>query len=234
MEGVLDESFDRIVNCPLCRGSLECFCRRSFRRGDSGESYFFKFYCDRRTEAEGCSYEIDRCPLCDGTGTALARVTDSSRNCTVCGGAGSVETTVKLEIGARRERARCSACGGSGKNAHQLLEIRTFASTPESCYFSLDDGPRYSVSQHANSVTVDLEGAAKVFFAKWQPASQSTYLRERREKEKKEAKERTRQEEVRQQELRQRYIREGLCLACGNALGLLDKVSGRQAHKHCS
>jgi hypothetical protein len=39
---------------------------------------------------------------------------------------------------------------------------------------------------------------------------------------------------VRQQELRQRYIREGLCLACGNALGLLDKVSGRQAHKHCS
>src|SRR5450759_2327188 len=148
----MDENFDRIVNCPLCRGSLECFCRRSTARGDSGESYFFKSYCDRRGEQEGSNYQTDRCPLCDGTGTALARVTDSTKNCTVCSGAGSVETTVKLDIGARRERAHCSACGGSGKKAYQLIEIKTFASAPESCYFSFDGGPRCTVSQHANSV----------------------------------------------------------------------------------
>jgi hypothetical protein len=230
----MDENFDRIVNCPLCRGSLKCFCCRSTPPNGMGGSNFFKSYHDQAGQGEHSNYQEEKCPLCDDTGTAQARVTDSIKTCTVCGGTGSVETTVKLDIGSRRERSRCSACGGSGKIAHQLIEIKTFAPAPESCYFSFDKGPRYSVSQKANSVAIDLEGAAKTFFAKWQPASQSTYLRERRDKERKQAEERARQEALKQQEVKQRLINEGRCLTCGKALGFMDKMSSRQIHKECS
>jgi hypothetical protein len=154
-------------------------------------------------------------------------------DCKACSGAGSVETTVKLDIGSRKERKQCSACGGSGKRNQQRIEIQGFQSVRETCYIRFD-GKHYSLSHHDNFVAIDLEGEAMSFFAKWQPASQSTYLRERRAKEKKQTEERARQEELRQQELTQRRINEGLCLTCGKGLGFMDKMSGRQIHKHCS
>jgi hypothetical protein len=174
-----------------------------------------------------------KCPLCDGTGTALARVIDIIANCSACGGTGSVETTIKLEIGARREKRQCSACGGSGKRTEQRINIRTFQSAFQTCYFYFDDGKQHSISDRSHFTTIDLEGAAQAFFAKWQPAAQSTYLRERRERERKQAEERARQEEINKQELKQRRIREGVCANCGETLGVLDKISGRQAHKRC-
>ncbi len=36
------------------------------------------------------------------------------------------------------------------------------------------------------------------------------------------------------EELKQRRINEGLCVTCGKALGFMDKMSSRQAHKQCS
>jgi excinuclease UvrABC ATPase subunit len=160
-------------------------------------------------------------------------VIDAATNCVACGGSGFVETTVKLEVGARREKRQCSTCGGSGNKTQQRIELRTFKAATETCFIYFEDR-RHDIWEHSRDVVIDLEGAAKTFFAKWQPASQSTYLRERCEKERRQAEERARQEELRQQELKQRRIREALCLTCGRALGFMDKMSGRQIHKDCS
>ena len=68
-----------------------------------------------------------------------------------------------------------------------------------------------------------------------------SYAHSKCAKERRKEEERRREEEERklaarrEEEERQRQyrIREGLCFACGRALGFLDKAAGRQRHKQC-
>jgi len=119
----MDEDFDRIVNCPLCGGSLECDHYDWATEWNSSKAYTN----GPREKSTAYSYQRVKCPLCDGTGTALARLTEATTNCSGCGGVGSVEMTVKLDVGARREKKQCAACGGNGKRNQQRIEIQTFA-----------------------------------------------------------------------------------------------------------
>lgn len=65
----MDETFDRIVNCPLCGGTLTCFIYDW-----SSEFNWDKAYTNRRNEGEGYRWRIVDCPLCAGEGTAFARL----------------------------------------------------------------------------------------------------------------------------------------------------------------
>ncbi len=225
------KDFDRVVNCPLCCGTLECF-----HYSWATELNWSKAYTNQKEYADNPAYSYSRvrCPLCDGTGTVLARLTNASTGCRACGGAGAIETTVKLDIGVRREKRECGTCGGSGKRTQQRIEIQTFAPAPQTYYFHFDDGQQHSIHAQWSSVTIDLEGAAKEFFAKWHPASESTYVRERRERERQKAEqEEAKQRELQATELQQRRIREGLCTRCGGSLGFMDRLAGRESHKRC-
>ena len=234
MEGILDETFDRIVNCPLCGGSLECWYYKYVTDVNWSEAYI-NVRNDHGEVEDRYTWRKVTCPLCDGTGTALARITATTGSCKKCGGRGSVETTVRLDVGARKESVQCSACQGKGTLTQEQIEIQTFKNAGKSCYIYL---PEFH-SIDGGHTTFDLEGGAKTFFSKWQPASQSAYLRERRESARQEAQPTKQQEELRIQdekkkrELVEDRIRQGLCVTCGGALGFFDQMSGRKYHKRC-
>jgi hypothetical protein len=232
----LDDTFDRIVNCPLCGGTLECW--HLTYESNVG---LFKYYKNVRNGDHGedewrYSWQRETCPLCDGTGTALARVIAVVDKCKECGGRGSVETITRLEVGVRRENVQCFICEGKGELAQERIEIQPFNNPRKSCHIDL--GGSHFIRD--GRFILDLEGEVKKFFSKWQPASQSEYVRERREKAR-QAAERAKQqaqlkkqEEKKKQELVQDRKRQRLCVACGGALGLLDQMSGRERHKRCT
>jgi hypothetical protein len=232
----MTEKYDRLVNCPLCKGSLQCF--KCYWVGAFQTSTYYTD--DQRYQGEAYSYSRVACPLCDGTGTALARVTEARINCPECHGAGTVGAVVRLEVGARKERSRCFTCGGSGQISQQRIEIETHHAAVLECSFFFGDKqyriekPYFSGS-NASHVTVELIGPAKEFFAKWQPLSQSPYVREKREKQRQELARKASEEseQAKQLQLTRFRMGEGLCLDCGLALGFLDKVAGREKHKRC-
>ncbi len=235
MDGILDQSFDRIVNCPLCGASLQCWYYRHENNVGWTEAYTNLREGDHGEDEWRYRWQKVACPACDGTGTALGRVVAPTEKCKRCDGRGSVETAVWLDVGARKDNVPCTACAGKGTTARERIEILTLKDPGKSCYIHL---PEFN-SLSAGRITFDLDGAAKTLFAKWQPASQSTYLRERRERERKVAEgakqqeELRRQEEVKKRELVQERMRQGLCLTCGGPLGFLDEMTGRKFHKRC-
>jgi hypothetical protein len=132
-----DKQYDRIVNCPTCEGSGECWmdwrvtgdghvlAPTPQRRADiermmddnfnyiRPESYFHVDSFDT-----SYSYKRAACPHCEETGTAYGwfeTVPEAEARCQSCSGAGVVLQTVKAEIGVHRMQVRCAGCAGIGR-----------------------------------------------------------------------------------------------------------------------
>ena len=158
----MDETFDRIVNCPLCGGTLTCFIYDW-----SSEFNWDKAYTNRRNEGEGYRWRIVDCPLCAGEGTAFARLLpDQEVGCSDCRGSGSVQRVIELDVGARKEAYPCTSCRGLGNRTRRRIEIKTHSSAREKVYFYIGDNI-HSLSKGQATTQIDLEGAAELFFAKW-------------------------------------------------------------------
>ena len=132
-----DEWYDHIVNCPTCEGTGECWM---YHR-DSSDGINIKDIPERRVDIEkkmdenfkyirpesyyyvdsfgtNYSYKKDRCPHCNGAGTAYARfdtVPESKASCQPCSGRGVITQTVKAEVGVNKVQVQCPSCAGSGQ-----------------------------------------------------------------------------------------------------------------------
>lgn len=130
------ERYDRIVNCPTCEGSGECWMdhrvsseghifTKPERRADIERGMDENFKQIRpesyyHVDSYGTSYSYKRgvCPHCEGAGTAYARfetVPESEASCQACSGRGVITQTVKGEVGVDKVQVQCPSCAGSGQ-----------------------------------------------------------------------------------------------------------------------
>lgn len=132
-----DKNYDRIINCPACKGRGKVFKYTSaFRTTDSnGREYavskFWVFPDDNdkyeiqrfMDDRDDCTYiekplAIAMCPFCQGKGIAYAwfkTIAAHTEECQKCQGKGHVTTQVKLDVGVGEQQIPCESCAGTGK-----------------------------------------------------------------------------------------------------------------------
>jgi hypothetical protein len=172
-----DQLLDRIVNCPLCRGTLKCHDVDYQRWNDGVDAWMNECYYlppgsslpEIRSPFRGRGISQIDCPLCDD-GTACARLLDEQETvgCSACGGAGAIEIVKKLDVGATKTRTTCETCHSSGHLSvnHRRLKVKTAKKSGKACYWrSLKE-----VRKEGNTLVFDLDDSDTArFFSKWRP-----------------------------------------------------------------
>lgn len=128
-----ERRFDRIVNCPYCRGTGEAVLKEILS-GDDLETRWLdildrqeyinnkEYYKNLANEAVNNSsrifYRDIQCPYCKGKGISFAwieKVGAHSDKCGTCDGKGKVKKKIKLDVGVEEAQVNCEKCYGSGK-----------------------------------------------------------------------------------------------------------------------
>jgi DnaJ-class molecular chaperone len=131
-----DERYDRIVNCPTCEGTGECWLyhrvtsegfvfddprrRADIERGMDENFKHIRPETYSHIDSYGTheSYKRGQCPHCEGSGTAFARfetIPESQASCKSCVGRGVVMQSVKADVGVAKVQVQCGDCRGSGR-----------------------------------------------------------------------------------------------------------------------
>ncbi|GAK59596.1 hypothetical protein U27_06581 [Candidatus Vecturithrix granuli] len=167
-----DKKYDRIINCPYCKGTGEFYAALTELRleGLPPKQLFFIF--DPVLDQKKCQHWIKElivsagydqrllsvtyfeCLFCKGDGIAYAwfeQIQDALENCIECNGAGEVTVRVKAKVGMETKKITCTACQGTGLShiSHMtIVHIKTLAGgfygqIDEYELFKIDESVRY-------------------------------------------------------------------------------------------
>lgn len=142
-ERLEDLKYDRIINCPQCKGNGECIIakQQSHQEGYSATSYHMHSEPDDWKKdgttsvmelyggCVGISYEKTICPYCTGKGIAYAYFEKKLETCPRCNGSGKVVETVKIKLnyGVRwdEKEITCNKCNGKGESELDIAHVKT-------------------------------------------------------------------------------------------------------------
>lgn len=151
-----DKKYDKIINCPYCKGTSEVYLRMTvyeskeirYNDGSFGiepgrrelsiitkKEYEDYLYGEKRAEGDGWWEGVrdEKCPYCKGDGIAFAWFGKSETKtelCPKCQGIGKITNRVKLEIGMGDVQIICESCNGIGKinvPEKDIVHVKTIA-----------------------------------------------------------------------------------------------------------